>query len=146
MALQQRGEHWYGSGPDDIHRILDMEAEALGGTVSHHAEAVCECGGRAFWVVVVEGRACVTLDCEGCQKQLHAGPRAVTIEVAGAEVCNCPCGGDCFEVCAGIGVLPGRRPRRFFLGCRCTLCGLVGEYGDYPMPPRARRPIWRVAR
>jgi hypothetical protein len=145
MALRQRGESWYGDGPEDIHRILDLEATALGGAVIHYADAVCLCGGRHFGVVVTESRACVSADCEECGQRIYTGPAPTTIEDHGAEVCNCPCGGDSFEVCAGTGGFPGKHPRWFYLGCRCTLCGLVAEYGDWAMPPRARRPLWRAA-
>lgn len=146
MALSQRGEYWYGEEADDIRPILNRAAGALGGTITHYADAGCPCGGREFGVVINEGRACVVLDCEACGSTLHAGPGPVTIEDDGAEAFNCPCGGDCFEVCAGVSELPGRKPRRLLLGCRCALCGLVAGYSDWPLLVRARQPIWRPAR
>lgn len=144
MTLKRRRNRWYGDDPGDIRPMLDGLARDYGGAVTHYADAVCACGGREFGIVVAEGRASATLDCEACRARLSAGPAAVTIEEDGAEVCNCACDGDCFEVCAAIVRSPGQTPRWFFLAARCALCGLVAGYGDWAVPPRARLPVWRA--
>jgi hypothetical protein len=144
MALTRRDDGWFGGGPEDIRPVLDGLARDHGGAVSHYADAVCPCGGREFGIVVAEGRGCATLDCEACGARLSTGPVPADAGDAGAEACNCACGGDCFEVCAAVVRSPGRAPRRFFLAARCTGCGRVAGYGEWAVPPRVRPPAWRA--
>ena len=147
MALSKRGQYWYGEAASDIRPVLDSLARAHGGAVSYYAEALCCCGCREFGVELAERRASATLGCGDCDVKLHTGPVVPSVDdpsQTDTELCVCPCQCEFFEACAAVVLSPGRRPRWFFLALRCTNCGLVGGYADWALPPRARRPIWRV--
>jgi hypothetical protein len=139
----------YGETASDIVPVLDSLARGHGGAVSHYAEAVCGCGCREFAVAVDEKQASATLECGDCNVVLHTGPVVPSVDdpsQTGTEPCVCPCEGEFFEVCAAVVLSPGRSPRWLFLALRCTNCGLVAGYANWELPPRARRPIWRVVK
>lgn len=140
MALERRDGHFYGESASDIRTLLETAGREHGGTVASYADAACPCGGHEFGLVVDEDHISATLDCEACGQQMLLGKSAP----GDGEVCNCRCHGDCFEVCAGVIASPGRGGRRLALGGRCTLCGLVGVFGDWVLPSRFRPPVWRT--
>lgn len=146
MGLRFEDNKSFGEGSEDIRQFLIYLARNHGGAITHFADAVCACGARDFGITVDESRSCLTLDCEECRRVLYLGATPITIEDKGAEVCNCDCYGDCFEVCAGMAQWPGKTPRRLFLAARCSLCGLVASYADQVMAQGTRKPAWHIER
>src|SRR5262249_39958728 len=128
----------------DIRQFLDSQAFKHGGAITHFADATCPCSAREFGVHVLASQHCISLECEECRGIIYLGPSVVTAKDHGAEVCNCFCSVDCFEVCAGVVRCLGTQPRRLFFAAPCTLCGLMAEYADWAMPKGARKPAWRV--
>ena len=46
--------------------------------------------------------------------------------------CACPCGGEGFEITAGVSLYEGSEDVEWlYLGCRCPRCGLVAVFGDW---------------
>ena len=65
-------------------------------------------------------------------QQHPIGDSADYLEEAHLEDCACPCGGEVFEIAAGVSLYQDSEDVRwFYVGCRCPSCGLTACYGDW---------------
>ncbi len=148
MALQERGEYWYGDSAADIRALMARHAE-IGDPIEVVRDAVCECGGTVFSVLIDDEYQEVAWFCRACHTQylFHTRPVAGPYDgdpESDVEGFRCPCtdrGGSYFEVAVGVSLYRGSDDVDFvYLGCRCVACGLTGYMTEawhrieYPYP------------
>jgi hypothetical protein len=152
MALQRRGEYWYGESAEDIRALFDRHGEA-GDPIKVIREVICECGGTAFSVLLDDEYHEAAWFCRACDAQYLFHTQRVADPYEGdpeadAEYCHCPCtergglvtGGSYFELAVGVTLYVGGDDVDWvYLACRCVACGLVGYLAEwhrieYPYP------------
>ena len=70
--------------------------------------------------------------CVACGAEHPIGDSGEYLEGAELGECACPCGGEAFEIAAGVSLYDGSEDVRWlYLGCRCSACGLTAVYGDW---------------
>jgi hypothetical protein len=139
MALQQRGDYWYGDSASDIRVLLSMDRPGSD-PITVFADAVCECGGRVFTLQLDDEYQEAALFCKACDSQhlfhttnvdgyYEGHPEADT------EWCGCPCtkrGATYYEITLGASLYDGSDDVRWVhIGCRCVACGLVAFYASW---------------
>ncbi len=113
------GEQTYGDSQADVR---DELRDYSTGSCSDFIDVVCKCGGREFHLAVDEASGTAIRTCWRChQEHVLAGDEAT----ADLEECECLCGADRFELSCGAA------SDWFFVGARCSACGLTGCYGDW---------------
>ena len=102
--------------------IRDELRDYSAGACTSFADSVCVCGGREFQLALDENAGAAIRTCWRCHQE-----HAMTGEpdIAELEECECLCGADRFELTCGAAA------DWFFVGARCTACGLTGCYGDW---------------
>jgi hypothetical protein len=147
MALQRRGEYWYGDSPEDIRALLDRHVET-GDPIKVIRDVVCECGGTVFSIHLDDEYQEAAWFCRECDSQHLFHTRRVADPYEGdpeadTECCNCPCttrGGSYFELAVGLSLYDGSDDVDWvFVACRCVACGLTGYLAswhriEYPYP------------
>lgn len=132
MALHKRGTHWYGDAQADIRPELHRYSSLNGYPAQHFADAKCSCGSRSFQLRLDEAAGVAVRACATCGLVKLIGDGAEYLDEAAPEESECPCGSDVFELSAGVSLYEGTEDVRwFYLGCRCTRCGLTACYGDW---------------
>ncbi|MBY0397376.1 MAG: hypothetical protein K2X91_13055 [Thermoleophilia bacterium] len=132
MALAKRGGHWYGDEPADILAELLRYSLRNGYAVHHFADAVCRCGSQHFRLKLDDNEGVAVRTCVTCGSEHPIGDSGEYLADAELEECECPCGGDSFEISAGVSLYEGTEDVRWlYVGCRCPACGLVACYGDW---------------
>jgi hypothetical protein len=113
------GEQTYGDSQADVR---DELRDYSTGSSTDFADVVCQCGAHEFQLAVDEQAFAALRTCWRChQEHAIAGDPAA----ADLEECECLCGADRFEVTCGAAT------DWFFIGARCSACGLTGCYGDW---------------
>lgn len=131
MALQKRGRYRYGDSQADIRDEVRRYSEANAYLAHHFADAVCRCGGRVFRLLLDEDEGAAVRKCVTCAVEHPIGDSDEYLEGAELEECACPCGGEEFEITAGVSLCEDCKDIRWlYLGCRCPKCGLTAVYGD----------------
>ena len=60
------------------------------------------------------------------------GDSAEFLDEAELDECACPCGGETFEITAGVSLYAGSEDVRWiYLACRCVACKHGAVYGDW---------------
>ena len=132
MSLTKRGKHWYGSNQADIRDELLRYSQMNGYPAQHFADSECRCGSRRFRLSLDETEGVAVRNCAACSGEHPIGDSADYLADATLEACECPCGGDSFEITAGVSLYEGGEDVRwFYVGCRCPACGLTACYGDW---------------
>jgi hypothetical protein len=132
MALRKRGKYRYGDSQADIRDEVLRYSKTNVYLAHHFADAVCDCGGRAFKVLLDDTEGAAARECVGCGHQHPIGDSEEYLDDAELGECTCPCGGVAFEVTAGVSLYEGSKDVRwFYLGFRCPACGLTAVYGDW---------------
>jgi hypothetical protein len=139
MALQKRGEHWYGDSAADIRELLARHAES-GDPITVMRDAVCDCGGRVFSVQIDDEYQEAAWFCRDCNAQYLFHTRRTDGYYEGdpeadTEYCSCPCtvrGASYFEIAVGVTLYEGREDVDWaYLACRCVVCGLTGYLAEW---------------
>jgi hypothetical protein len=113
MALRKRGKHRYGDGQADIRdEIRRYSADNY--PAEHFADAVCGCGGRVFTVLLDDDTGAAARTCVACDDQQPIGDGEEYLDDAELGQCACPCGGEAFEVTAGVALYAGSEDVRWF--------------------------------
>jgi hypothetical protein len=132
MALKKRGRYRYGDSQADIRAELVRYGKANAYPAQHFADATCGCGGRLFRLALDEDAGAAVRVCVGCQAEHPIGDSDEFLGEAELGECACPCGGEQFEITAGVSLYEGSEDVRWlYLGCRCPRCGLTAVYGDW---------------
>jgi hypothetical protein len=134
MAIEKRGEHWYGDSQADITAEIARYIERNAYPAEHFAEAVCECGKRTFRLLVDDDHGAAVRVCVSCGRDHPIGDTAEYLSDAVLEECECPCGSGTVEVTAGVALYEGSEDGEpLYVGCRCPACGLVACCSDWPI-------------
>ena len=137
MALQRRGEHWYGDSAADIRALLTGKT---GDRVEVVRDAVCECGATIFSVQIDDDYQEAAWCCRACDAQYLFHTRRVAGYYEGDPeadtVCvNCACterGGSYFELAVGVTIHGGSEDVDWaFIACRCVACGKTGYLAEW---------------
>lgn len=132
MALTKRGEHWYGDDRADIRAELLRYSELNGYPAHQFADAECRCGSRRFRLRLDDVEGVAVRACASCNAEHAIGDSDEYLADAEPEGCECPCGGDVFEIAVGVSLYEdGEDVCWLYVGCRCPACGLTACYGDW---------------
>jgi len=132
MALRQERGVSYGDEQVDIREELIDYSTSNGDLAVQFADAICVCGGRLFRLRIDDTEGAAVRDCIACGNEHPIGDSEEYLADAELESCECPCGGDVFEVTAGVSLYRGSDDVRWlYLGCRCPTCSLTACYGDW---------------
>ncbi len=132
MGVEKRDEHWYGGEQADIRSELLRYSEQNGYLAQHLADAVCTCGAHVFRLNLDDAEGVAVRVCTACGADHPIGDSDEFLEDAELEKCECPCGGESFEITVGVSLYTDSEDVRWiYLGCRCPTCGLVACYGDW---------------
>ena len=133
MALQKRGEWWYGDHQADIRDEIVRYSEMNGYIAEHFADAVCTCGGKVFGLLLDGNAGVAHRQCVACDAEPHPiGDSALFMDEAEEQGCSCPCGQEAFEITVGVSLYAESEDVKWlYLGCRCPKCGLTAVYGDW---------------
>jgi hypothetical protein len=131
MSIEKRGKYWYGDSQADIREEVTRYSED--NYVAHHfADAVCECGGRQFSLLLDNNEGAAVRECARCGASHPIGDSDEYLKDAELGLCSCVCGGEDFEITVGVSLYEDSQDVRWiYIGCRCTKCGLTGVYGDW---------------
>ena len=105
----------------------------LNGYIAHHfTDAACQCGGKIFRLSLDDAQGVAIRTCSTCGAEHPIGDSDEYLEGAVLEDCGCPCGGEEFEITAGVSLYQETDDVRWlYLACRCPQCGLTAVYGDW---------------
>lgn len=132
MALRKRGKYRYGDTQADIREELLRYSEGVTYLAHHFSDAVCQCGAKVFRLSLDDTAGVAVRGCSACGVGHPIGDSEDYIGQAELEECACPCGGESFEITAGVSLYDDSEDVRwFYLGCRCPSCGLTACYGDW---------------
>lgn len=132
MALRKRGKYRVGDTQEDIRPELLHYSKGVKYPIHHYADAVCTCGGKQFTLELDENVGAAVRTCVACENEHLIGDSAEYIAEADLEERECICGGEVFEITAGVSLYQDSEDVRwFYLGCRCVACGVLGCYGDW---------------
>ena len=96
------------------------------------ADAVCICGSRPFGLEVDEEQGVAVRVCVACSLAHPMADSAEYLDVASLESCECLCDARRFELTMGLALYEDSEDVRWlYIGARCSVCGLVGCYGDW---------------
>ena len=132
MALQKRGQYWYGDTQADIRAELTRYGKRNGCIPSQFADAVCTCASNTFRLRLDDNEGAAVRVCSKCALVHPIGDSDEYLAEADLEDRECVCGEDLFEITVGVALYDGSEDVKWlYLGCRCPACGLVGCYGDW---------------
>ena len=132
MALKKRGKFEYGDSQADLREAVLRYSRDNGYPAVHFADAVCSCGGRVFALLLDDTQGAAMRTCRDCGADHPIGDSGEYLEDAELEECACPCGGEAFEITAGVALYEDSADVRWlYVGCRCPKCGLAAVYGDW---------------
>ena len=132
MALHNRGGHCYGDSQTDIREEIVRYSEDNRYVSRYFADAVCQCGGRSFRLLLDDDEGAAVRICVACSDEHPIGDSDDYLAEAELAECACPCAGEQFEITVGVSLYDDSEDVRWlYLGCRCPTCGLVAVYGDW---------------
>ncbi len=132
MTLQKRGRFRYGDGQPDIRPEIIRYSTINAYVAQHFADAVCECGGIAFRLLLDDSAGVAVRSCIACMTEHPIGDSGDFLSDAELGECACPCDQEVFEITVGVSLYEGSDDVKWlYLGCRCVQCGLVAVYGDW---------------
>jgi len=132
MALELRGEYWYGTTQADIRAEILRYSKDNAHVAEHFADARCGCGHHLFELALDENAGVAVRTCVACRKPHTLADGAQHLTNANLEPCSCACDGEAFEMTIGVSVYAGSEDVRWlYVGCRCAACGMLGVYGDW---------------
>ncbi|HEX3654322.1 MAG TPA: hypothetical protein VHV55_00875 [Pirellulales bacterium] len=132
MSVKKRGKFYYGDSQADINEELLRYSGLNGYPVQHFADAMCGCGAGLFRLLLDDTEGVAVRKCAECGTEHPIGDSSEFLDDAQLEECACPCGGEEFEITAGVSLYPSSESVRWlYIGCRCPSCGLVAVYGDW---------------
>ncbi len=132
MALRKAGQYSYGDSQLDIRDELLGYSKANGYPAVHFADAVCNCGGKVFNLLLDDTEGAAVRKCVGCKAEHPIGDSDEYLEDAELEEGECPCGSGEFEITAGVALYQDSEDVKWlYIGCRCVKCGLTACYGDW---------------
>lgn len=132
MALTQRRGVTYAESQADIRAEIVRYSKLNGYPADHLAEAVCTCGAAVFTLQLDDAAGVAVRRCASCRQEHPMGDSADFLAEADLQECACPCGGERFEITAGVSLYAASEDIRWlYIGCRCPACGITGVYGDW---------------
>ena len=132
VALRTKGKFRYGDAQSDLRDELARYSRANAYPIEHFADAVCVCGNTTFALSLDDDEGAAVRVCARCEREHPIGDSADYFEDAELGECACPCGGEQFEISAGVALYAeSDNVKWFYIGCRCVACELVACYGDW---------------
>jgi hypothetical protein len=132
MALRKRGKWRYGDTQADIRKEILRYSEENEYVAEHFANAICKCRGKVFHLYLDDDQGAAVRECVKCGKEHPVGDSKDYLDDAELGECTCPCGGNEFEITAGVSLYEDSEDVRWiYIGCRCRKCKLTAVYGDW---------------
>ncbi|MGE0387520.1 MAG: hypothetical protein AB7Q97_22555 [Gammaproteobacteria bacterium] len=133
MALTEKKGRSYGENHADLQEEIRDYSKRNGYPAERFADARCEnCGATTFSILLDDAAGCAQRTCVTCKNEHFIGDSKQYADEAELGECACPCGTETFEASAGVHLYEGSADVKwFYLGLRCTACGLVAVYGDW---------------
>jgi hypothetical protein len=132
VTIEKRDDYSYGESQADLREEIESYAAAVGYAAEHFADARCQCLSSRFQLSLDDNEGAAVRACVECGARHPIGDSSDYIEDAELEDCACPCGCESLEITVSVSLYQrSKAVRWFYLGCRCTACGLVAVYGDW---------------
>ena len=132
MALKKRGKYWYGDSQADIRSELVRYGKADDEAPTQFKDVRCKCGSTTFRLQMDEEQGAAVRTCTECGTSQAIGDSNEYLKGANLEPRGCVCGGDVLEITIGVSLYEGSNDARWlYVGCRCPVCGVLGNYGDW---------------
>jgi hypothetical protein len=132
MGLNKHGEYWYGDSQADIRGELVRYGKLDDEVPTQFKDVICKCGSIVFRLQMDEEEGAAIRTCAECGTSQGIGDSDDYLNEANLEPRECVCGGDVFEITIGVSVYEGSDDARWlYVGCRCPVCGALGNYGDW---------------
>ena len=132
MGLRKRGRFWYGDSQTDIRDEIVRFGKLNEYVPTRFADARCSCGCFVFRLQLDEAAGAAVRVCTGCSRSHPIGDSEEYLSDAELEECECPCGGEQFEITAGVHLYADSQSVKWlYVGGRCPACGLKAVYGDW---------------
>lgn len=132
MALKKRGKFRYSDSQKDIRAEILRYSKENEYVAQHFADAVCQCGGRLFSVLLDENEGAAARTCIASNHHHPIGDSEEYLDDAELGQCACPCEKETFEVTVGVSLFDDSEDVRWlYLGFRCPSCGITAVYGDW---------------
>jgi hypothetical protein len=132
MGLRKKGKWWYGDSQADIRGELARIGKLNEDVPTQFADAECSCGSHLFRLALDEEQGAAIRTCSKCSTVHPIGDSDEYLEEAEPQPSICTCGKDVFEITVGVSLYDESDDVRwFYVGCRCSSCGVTGCYGDW---------------
>lgn len=132
MALERKGEYWYGTTPEDTAAEMRLYSAQNAYEVARISESVCTCQNRSFKLETDEEVGAARRICTACGAIHLMGDSAEYASEAEFEGHECVCDGEEFQLVSGVALYEGSNDVRwYYIGCQCTNCHLVGVFADW---------------
>lgn len=132
MALQKKGNYWYGSTPEDLRFELIRFSKLNGYAATKFSESVCSCGNRTFRLETDEEEGAARRICVACETSHLMGDSAEYASEAKFESHECVCDSETFQLLSGVALYAESNDVRwYYIGCLCTKCSLVGVFAHW---------------
>ena len=90
MALEDRGKHRFGDCQADIREEIVRYSQDNAYVAQHFADAVCQCGGRVFHLLLDDNQGAAVRRCTSCAAEHPIGDSDEYLADAELEECACP--------------------------------------------------------
>lgn len=140
VAVRKQGDDWYGDTPADTREVMDRICNSYH-KLKAFADAVCECGGRVFWLEEDDDIGEAVWCCRACEAMYlfhDHGPDGYYEgnEASDPRDCVCLCDERAqayFEITVGVGFYGGGDDfvRDLYIGCRCVACSRIACYSHW---------------
>ncbi|KYQ84181.1 hypothetical protein AWW72_10565 [Acinetobacter sp. NRRL B-65365] len=132
MSLYQKGKYWYGINRDDLRLEMIRYSRLKGYETKEFASSFCRCGNHIFYLESDENEGVARRVCTQCHHSHLIGDSAKYIEDAELEEHICICDNQQFELESAVALYDGLNDVRwYYIGCRCTICSLIGVFADW---------------
>ena len=133
MAIDNSGEWWVGSEPEDIRGFLEGYAPE-GYEVHRFCLARCDCGSVEFHLEADDDEGVAKRRCGRCDTEHFICDSAEYWDEAQPEQCRCAeCACDVMNVGVGFSQYPDSTTsiRWLYVGVRCANCGVLGCFAGW---------------
>lgn len=131
MTIDQSGEFWRGTGPEDVAEYLEAYT-ADSYPAARVIDSVSTCGARELVLDADPDEGCARWTCSACDEQRYIGDSDEYWSEASPERLVCPeCKGETYNISVGFSLRHDGEVKWLTIGNRCVQCGLLGSFVDW---------------
>jgi hypothetical protein len=133
MAIDKSGKWWVGSDADDLAEYL-AALTASGYLATEFRVAQCACGSRVFNLAMDSDEGTAKRTCVECSQTQFICDSEEYWKDASPKKWKCfgKCKSRTANICIGFALREDQKDVRWiYVGTRCSVCGVLGCYGDW---------------